>query len=146
MDGDLKMKLNLMALLFSLFSSMALAQNNEADSILGIWWSPKKDAHIEITKTEDRYNGRIIWSTPEKAENLDTNNPDPKKRTEKIMGSVILKDFKFDGTKWADGTIYDPNNGKTYSCKMTLDGKHLNVRGFIGFSLLGRTEVFERYQ
>jgi uncharacterized protein (DUF2147 family) len=132
-------------IILSLFSSLALAQNVDPDRVLGIWWSPKKDAHIEITKTDDRYNGRIIWSLPENAENLDTKNPDPKLRNEKIMGSVILKDFKFDGEKWTQGTIYDPNNGKTYSCKITLEGNSLNVRGYIGFSLLGRTEVFQRY-
>jgi uncharacterized protein (DUF2147 family) len=47
---------------------------------------------------------------------------------------------------WNDGKIYDPKTGKTYSCKMTLSGnkKSLDVRGFIGFSLIGRTSVWTR--
>ncbi len=138
--------MKLIIAMLSLISSLVLAQKVEADSILGVWWSPKKDAHIEITKTDNRYNGRIIWSLPEKAEDLDTKNPDPKLRNEKLMGSTLLKNFKFDGEKWVDGTIYDPNNGKTYSCKMTLKGNLLSVRGYIGFSLLGRTEVFEKFK
>jgi uncharacterized protein (DUF2147 family) len=45
---------------------------------------------------------------------------------------------------WEDGKIYDPKNGKTYSCKMTLEGNELKVRGYVGFSLLGRTTVWTR--
>ena len=58
----------------------------------------------------------------------------------------VLKNFEYKGDGvWEDGKIYDPENGKTYSCKMTLrDSEHLDVRGFIGFSLLGRTENWTR--
>ncbi|HEV8261332.1 MAG TPA: DUF2147 domain-containing protein, partial [Burkholderiales bacterium] len=49
---------------------------------------------------------------------------------------------------WAGGEILDPHNGKTYQCKMTLsgDGKSLNVRGFIGISLIGRSQTWWREQ
>jgi hypothetical protein len=47
-------------------------------------------------------------------------------------------------TSWSQGKIYDPKNGKTYSCKMTLEGNELKVRGYVGFSLLGRTTVWTR--
>jgi uncharacterized protein (DUF2147 family) len=54
----------------------------------------------------------------------------------------------FEKTKdnfWENGTIYDPNNGKTYKSHITLvNSNQLNVRGFIGFSLLGRTENWTR--
>ena len=43
---------------------------------------------------------------------------------------------------YKDGTIYDPKSGKTYSCKMTIDGNKLKIRGYIGISLFGRTEVW----
>ena len=50
------------------------------------------------------------------------------------------------GNTWAKGTIYDPEDGKTYKCKMTLtDPKTLGVRGYIGISLIGRTTVWTRY-
>lgn len=64
-----------------------------------------------------------------------------------IIGLQILKKLKKSGeNKWADGEILDPNNGKTYSCKMELmeNGKKLSVRGFLGFSLLGRTQTWLR--
>ena len=72
---------------------------------------------------------------------LDENNPDPKKRTQKRLGMVIMNNFVFDGDDtWEDGTIYDPKNGKTYSCKAERDAKgNLDIRGYFGISLLGRT-------
>jgi uncharacterized protein (DUF2147 family) len=59
-----------------------------------------------------------------------------------ILGLPILRDFKYKGAnEWEGGKIYDPKNGKTYSCKMTLQGNTLKVRGFVGISLLGRTTI-----
>jgi uncharacterized protein (DUF2147 family) len=56
-----------------------------------------------------------------------------------------LKGFEKDGSnEYDDGTIYDPKNGKTYSCKMTLDGSTLDVRGFIGVSMIGRSTKWYR--
>jgi len=65
-----------------------------------------------------------------------------------IIGMTILWGLKKDGNAWAGGEILDPHNGKIYRCKMTLseDGKSLNVRGFIGISLLGRTQTWWREQ
>jgi uncharacterized protein (DUF2147 family) len=65
-----------------------------------------------------------------------------------IVGMTILRGLKKDGHAWAGGEILDPKNGKTYRCKMTLseDGKILNVRGFIGISLIGRTQTWLRQE
>jgi len=66
-------------------------------------------------------------------------------RNRPIIGLKILSGFEKEGdNKYVDGTIYDPKNGKTYSCKMTYKGKTLDIRGYIGISLLGRTTVWER--
>jgi uncharacterized protein (DUF2147 family) len=57
----------------------------------------------------------------------------------------MLKNFSFDENEWNGGTIYDPENGKTYNCKIAIrDGNKLDVRGYIGISLLGRTETWFR--
>lgn len=63
-----------------------------------------------------------------------------------IVGMTILSGMKKEGDAWAGGEILDPKNGKTYRCKMTLseDGKSLKVRGFIGISLIGRTQTWHR--
>jgi uncharacterized protein (DUF2147 family) len=65
-------------------------------------------------------------------------------KTQPLVELVILKGFNMDGNTYEDGTIYDPNNGKTYDCKMTYKGKTLAIRGFIGLSLFGRTTIWER--
>jgi uncharacterized protein (DUF2147 family) len=58
----------------------------------------------------------------------------------------ILKDFEFTGkSTWENGTIYDPKNGKTYSCYLILQpDKTLKVRGYVGVSMLGRTTIWTR--
>jgi uncharacterized protein (DUF2147 family) len=64
-----------------------------------------------------------------------------------MLGLRIMTDFtKTDDLAWGDGQILDPDTGKTYSCKLTLDpsGKTLNVRGYVGFSMFGRTQVWTR--
>jgi uncharacterized protein (DUF2147 family) len=52
----------------------------------------------------------------------------------------LLENFKYNGGTWEEGTIYDPKNGKTYSCIIKKkDNKTLEVRGYVGISLIGRT-------
>ncbi len=65
-----------------------------------------------------------------------------------VEGMTILWGMQRDDDEWVDGHILDPNNGKTYKCKMTMldGGQKLEVRGFIGFSLFGRSQVWERVQ
>ena len=64
-----------------------------------------------------------------------------------LRGVVILRDMEARGEGWDGGTIRDPKTGRTYRAKMSLDGPNrLRVRGFVGFSLLGRTQVWERVE
>ncbi len=68
---------------------------------------------------------------------------EPAEQNKPLIGLVNLKGFVFDGDdEWKDGKIYDPKNGKTYSCYMKFEDeskKRLKIRGFVGISLLGRT-------
>ncbi|MFM7020672.1 MAG: DUF2147 domain-containing protein [Aquirufa sp.] len=128
-------------LLISLTSAIA---NTSPDVILGEWISEAKDGKISIFKQGDRYFGKITWGkTPGKK---DSNNPDPKLRNREIVGTVILKDFVFDGEKWESGTIYDPHSGKTYDCilKVKDNNKKLDIRGYIGTPMFGRTATWSR--
>lgn len=61
-----------------------------------------------------------------------------------IVGLVIVQGLEKEGNSWTDGTILDPANGKRYSCNISLnaDGT-LDVRGYLGFALLGRTQVWK---
>lgn len=68
-------------------------------------------------------------------------------KNQPIEGLLILKGLTKDGNSWTDGTILDPANGKEYDCTLTLNGpSKLKVRGFIGFSFLGRTQVWKRLE
>jgi len=148
----------LIAVLALSLTGNLLAADPGGDAILGLW-KTEPDAHgysfVEIVKAGDRYDGRIVYlSKPRYGPDeerpgeikVDLNNPDPALQERKILGLEILKDFLYKGKgKWAKGTIYDPNNGKTYKCKMWLEGKDtLKVRGFIGFSMLGRNTTWTR--
>jgi len=119
----------------------------DATAVLGKWWFPKKNGQFEIKNANGIYSGRVIaYDDPDA---LDKNNPDPKLAARKFIGIEMLSDFKYDSAKnqWSEGTIYDGDSGKTYKCTLWIEkGKpnELRGRGYIGISLLGRTEVFQR--
>lgn len=112
-----------------------------ADDILGTYWTPKKDGKIEIFKRGNKYFGKFTWlAAPRK----DVKNSAKSQRSKDVVGLEFLTGFRYDDGIYKDGEIYDPENGKTYSCKIVLEQNKLKVRGYVGISLLGRTEVFER--
>ena len=121
----------------------------EADAIVGEWFTDGDESVVEIARVGDQYTGTIIWLKEpldeDGNEEVDVNNPDESKRDQPIIGLEIVRDFKHaKKNRWSGGTIYDPNSGKTYSCKATLKGDELQIRGFIGVSLLGRTTIWTR--
>lgn len=128
----------------------AYAQSFTADALLGTWLTGSQKAAVTIYKLENKYFGKISWlKNPHNEEGkpkVDKNNPDEKRKADPLMGLNLLKEFSFSGTgKWEKGTIYDPENGKTYSCKITMvDKDKLDVRGFVGISMLGRTQTWIR--
>lgn len=68
-----------------------------------------------------------------------------KQKNQPIEGLIIVNGLTQEGEAWTDGEIMDPANGKSYDCTMRLDDANtLNVRGFLGFSFLGRTQVWKR--
>lgn len=133
------------------------ATAGEHDAILGNWTTENAKSTVNLYPCGTKVCGRI---TALKVPNypaddkkgmagmvkIDRENPDEKLRNKPLIGLVILKDFdRVEKGLWKNGTVYDPENGKTYKCKLTLEsGKVLNVRGYIGFSFLGRTSVWTR--
>ncbi|MBI3849534.1 MAG: DUF2147 domain-containing protein [Verrucomicrobia bacterium] len=144
-----------------LLGILALAsQSASADDgreILGVWTTTDNKSQVELFKVDDKLHGKIIslkepnWPANDekgmggKPKN-DRNNPDPKLRDQPIIGLEFMSGFTYSGKKrWESGKIYDPENGKTYKCKLSLvSTNRLDVRGFIGISLIGRTEVWTR--
>jgi uncharacterized protein (DUF2147 family) len=141
------MKHLLIFLLFTAVSFSGYSQNK--DAVLGEWINATGEAHVDIYKKNSKYFGKIVWlknpKNPGGTTKLDVKNPNEGLRDKPVQGLEILKDFVFDGEKWTDGNIYDPKSGKTYSCNITLkkDG-NLNIRGYIGLSIIGRSEVWKR--
>jgi uncharacterized protein (DUF2147 family) len=143
-----------MVLLMISWNSKIFCQSS--DTIIGYWLTidettKEPKSQIQIYKESDEtFSGRIIWlQKPLKndAPVCDEHNPDAALRSRRILDLLILKGFRFNGELWEDGTIYDPQSGKTYRCKMWFeDGlpNVLSVRGYIGISLLGRSVQWQR--
>lgn len=137
--------------LLILLTIVAVSINAKAqtDKIEGLWYNDVKTAKIQITKESNgKFYGKVVWlKEPLKdgKPKVDEMNSDEKLRSRPRLGLPVLADFVKDGdNKYSGGTIYDPNNGKTYSCKMTYKGKTLDIRGYIGISLFGRTTTWSR--
>jgi uncharacterized protein (DUF2147 family) len=129
----------------------------DGDFILGIWNTADNRSQVRIFKRNDHYFGQIMslaepnWPLDDKQgmggkPKTDRNNPKPELRARLIAGIEFMNDFVYAGNNlWEDGKIYDPEAGKTYRCKMTaVSTNRLEVRGFIGVSLFGRTATWSR--
>lgn len=145
------------AIIFLILAGVATPLWGGNDDILGTWLNQKQDARIEIFKCGNDYCGKIVWlkvplypadskegrpGTPK----IDTKNPDAALNKRPIMGLQIMDGLQFSGENlWKGGRIYDPDSGKTYNAKATLvSHSELDLRGFVGFSLIGRTEKWTR--
>ena len=141
-------KFSLLTLLFLLTGISVFAQN--ADAVLGVWKSGEGTGMVQIFKKSDKYFGKVVWlkvpNDPDGKPRTDLNNPDEKLRTRPLKGLENLREFVFKGKDvWEEGRIYDPKTGNDYACVMKLvDENTLEVRGYIGVSLFGRTDVWKR--
>jgi uncharacterized protein (DUF2147 family) len=142
-------KLLFLSLAFLLgFAGLASAQTL---SPLGIWTNSEKKATFEIYKCGDKLCGKIVSLTvpndPATGKpKTDTQNPNVKLRTRPRLGMVFMQGFEYDDeNKWDDGKIYDPESGKTYSCYMKmLNANSMEVKGYIGFSMIGKSQSWTR--
>lgn len=130
---------------------------SDSNAVLGTWLNQKQDAKIDIFKCGNDFCGKIIWlkepvypagskeGTPGSPK-IDYKNPDAARQKTPIMDLQIMDSMQFSGDNlWKNGHIYDPDSGKTYSAKMTLTAPdRLELRGFVGVSMFGRTEVWTR--
>jgi uncharacterized protein (DUF2147 family) len=138
----------LFAGLLLVFGVNAYAADQSGDTILGKWLTENGKSLVDVYHCGDAYCGKIVWLKEplrDGKEKVDDKNPDESKRNVKIVGLEILKGLQSKGPeKWGGGTIYDPEKGKTYKCKAWMEGTVLKFRGYIGFSLLGRTTTWTR--
>jgi len=127
----------------------------DAPSILGRWVTEGGKSHVEIYPCGAHLCGRIVWlrepvfKTGEHAGKplMDTRNPDASKRARPILGLTMMWNLVRNGAadEWEGGRLYNPEDGETYkgTVKLRADGR-LYVRGYVGISLLGKSQVWER--
>ncbi len=146
----MKQILIVLVILFSFTKTFCQNNDAEGDKIIGVWQTGSGKGRIQITRYGDKFGGKVVWLlNPNDAQGkikLDNKNPDENKRKNTIMGLNNLLGFTYAGKgKYTNGTIYDPENGKTYSCVMHLENDNtLKVRGYVGITLIGRTDTWTR--
>ncbi len=143
------------AWLVASIAACAVATTARADETtpVGRWVTIDDDTHrpkaiVRIWEEDGQLQGRI-----EKLFRRPGEDPDPtcdkctdSRKDQRVTGMVILRGLVRDGDEWSGGRILDPENGKEYKCYIEVmeGGRRLKVRGYIGFSLLGRTQYWER--
>ncbi|MGB0165441.1 MAG: DUF2147 domain-containing protein [Luteibaculum sp.] len=139
-----------LALVGMLLLSPVFSQD-KADKLVGVWQPSEGTSYIKIEKIGNKFFGRIVWLKEPLNDagepKTDKNNPDESLRETPLKGYRILKDFVYDQEEgiWKDGTIYDPKNGTTYNCKIELKKEdQIEVRGYVGTTAFGRTDVWTR--
>lgn len=137
------------ALLTLLAASSAFADGSPA----GLWKSiddatGKPKALIRISEEGGVLTGKIekLFRAPEEDQNPVCVKCEGELKDQPIIGMTILSGLKKDGDEYAGGQILDPANGKLYKSKLTVqdDGRKLNVRGYVGMPMLGRTQTWLR--
>jgi len=104
-----------------------------------------KKSEITLYVEEGKLYGRIERLLLPEDQGKICSNCKGKDKDQPIEGLIIVKGLSKDGNEWTAGDILDPANGKSYDCTIKLDDANtLNVRGFLGFSFLGRTQIWQR--
>ena len=137
----MKLSLYLLTFLVPLFAPLSAG----ADGLMGKWATPG-GAVVEVYSCGDQtVCAKLIQPIHPAAK--DEKNPDASLRNQPLCGLQLGRQFVLtDPSHARDGKIYDPDSGKTYSGTMTIDKSELKLRGYVGVSLFGRTEVWHRPQ
>jgi uncharacterized protein (DUF2147 family) len=139
-------------LLFFMISLMSLSTYaQKATAILGTWYTEENKSLVEIYQENGKFYAKMISLKDPidpltgKAK-LDKENPDPKLKSRPLIGIILLKDLRYESENyWGGGEIYDPESGNTYSCRLKMNGNNeLDMRGYMGISLIGRSTTWKR--
>ncbi len=141
-------KINQLAVIAAIFVCSSISAM--AQEILGKWWDEEHKGQTELYMSPSgKLYGKItMLAEPIDKETgkaaLDKHNSDPKLRSRPTLGLVVVFGFVKNGNKW-EGSVYNPKDGKTYSGYMELqpDGR-LKLRGYVGITLIGKTEYWTR--
>ena len=133
---------------------LAPAVNAATDTPVGTWRTiddstGKAKSIVEITEHDGQLQGTVLKVLQsDQGEHPICKDCKGDLHNQPVEGMTILSGMTRDGDEWSGGRILDPNNGKNYKCKMSMldGGAKLKVRGYIGFSLMGRNQVWERVE
>ena len=130
---------------FLLFYQFSFYQN-----IIGKWKTiddetGKEKSIVEIFEKNGKVFGRILEVLDPEKKNKKCELCDGEDKNKSIQGLVIIKGLTKEDDEYSNGKILDPKNGKLYKCSISLESKDkLKVRGYIGISLIGRTQYWYR--
>ncbi len=133
-----------------LLGLLLICQVSFSQTIFGRWITiddetGNKKGIVEIFEENGKVYGRIIEILEPEHRKRKCNKCEGVDKDKPILGLTIIKGLTKKGDTYDGGEITDPKNGKTYRCKITLDGKDkLIVRGYLGISLFGRSQVWIR--
>ena len=130
-------------LLLAIFTGTA-ALNAQTSSFLGDWQVPSGTI-VRIDPCSSDFCMSIVFISPKADSTMDIHNPDATLRGKSLCNLEIGSRFHLsDATHASGGTIYDPKSGNTYRGSMVVEGDTMRLRGYVGISLFGRTEIWHR--
>ncbi|UUC45393.1 DUF2147 domain-containing protein [Flavobacterium cerinum] len=141
------MKKQLLTVFFVAFLGLFTTQ---AQSVVGKWKTVDDETGeaksiVEITESGGKIYGKVVEILNPAKKNAKCKDCTGEDKDKPILGLTIIKGLKKSGDEYTDGKILDPNKGKLYKCTVKLDGSDkLNVRGYVGISLIGRTQTWSR--
>lgn len=134
----------LLFLLFSTLSSTLVIAQSPTGTWVTVSEEGKEESHISLYMENGKMYGRIIKILNPDRVNAKCDQCEGEKKGKPILNMVVIEGLEKDGSKW-EGDIVDPKNGKEYSCYIEMEGNdRLKVRGYLGVSLLGRTQYWKR--
>ncbi|MDR6967829.1 uncharacterized protein (DUF2147 family) [Flavobacterium arsenatis] len=137
-------------LYISLMLVFSIVQTSQSQSVVGKWKtiddeSGEAKSVVEIYEQDGKVYGKVITIFDKTKEKNLCDKCEGDKKNKPVKGMVILEGAKKNGSSWEGGTILDPTKGKVYKCTLSLENKDkLKLRGYVGISLLGRTQYWER--
>lgn len=133
------------------FGTLMAAQ--ASDSPVGLWRTiddktGKEKSLVRVVEVNGEFKASIekLFREPHEEQNPNCDKCPGDRKNKPVLGMTIMTGLKKTGSEYEGGEILDPANGKIYRCKMWTaeGGKKLNVRGFVGVAVLGRTQVWLR--
>ena len=127
-----------------------------SSDVLGYWNTAGNSSKLEIFPCGEKLCGKVVWMKnshyvnandgPVGTPKIDRKNPDPSLRQRPIIGLQVIEGLSAMADNWWEhGKCYDPESGNTYRCKMHMTSpEHLEMRGYVGIPLFGRTYVLTR--